>query len=46
MHDPVSAHASPSEAIGVDQAAAFEGFFRGQTQNFVRASPPDHGESG
>lgn len=33
MHDPVSAHASPSEAIGVDQAAAFEGFFRGQTQS-------------
>jgi len=34
MHDPaVSAHASPSEAIVADEAAAFEDFFRGQTQN-------------
>ena len=34
MNDPaISAHASPSEAIVADQAAAFEDFFRGQTQN-------------
>ena len=34
MNDPaMSAHASRSEAIVADQAAAFEDFFRGQTQN-------------
>jgi RNA polymerase sigma-70 factor, ECF subfamily len=34
MHDPaISAHASPSEVVVADQAAAFEDFFRGQTQN-------------
>ena len=34
MNDPaISAHASRSEAIVADQAAAFEDFFRGQTQN-------------
>jgi RNA polymerase sigma-70 factor (ECF subfamily) len=34
MNDPaISAHAGPSEAIVADQAAAFEDFFRGQTQN-------------
>jgi RNA polymerase sigma-70 factor (ECF subfamily) len=34
MNDPaISAHVSPSEAIVADQAAAFEDFFRGQTQN-------------
>ena len=34
MNDPaISAHASPSDAIVADQAAAFEDFFRGQTQN-------------
>jgi len=34
MNDPaIPAHASPSQAIVADQAAAFEDFFRGQTQN-------------
>jgi hypothetical protein len=34
MNDPaIAAHASRSEAIVADQAAAFEDFFRGQTQN-------------